>query len=716
MPPQGGYSEVNSSQGVIMIIKEFKVYLALFSLLAFPLGANATPEIVARSPLAQAVGVSPMPTVSVTFAEAMNPSSITANSFIVTRPVKVTAIASGSGHSLALREDGTVVGWGLAPSSTQRVIPETHGVVAMAAGQSVDVFLHADGTVTGWGEKWVGAPVGLTEVVGIASGGGWILALKRDGSVVSWGGGYESLPLRLRDVRAIAAGGSALAIVGSKRKVVQWNGNIVMTPPELTGVTAIAAGIWHNLAVKDGRVIAWYDNQEGNLYGQCNVPAELIDAVTVAAGRYHSLALRKDGTVIGWGDNRSGQVTVPEGLINVVAIAAGDNYSLALTRDGEIVGWGSNGVGQLSPPATGLYGVVEISRGSAYQALALMQDGKIESWGTNWFGQSDLPEGLSNVIAVDAGTGNMALKSNGTVVTWGHYWTGEVVDGKLVLIPVEAPPTDLSDVVAISNQGLFMGLKRDGTVAAWGPSNKSGELDIPVGLADVVSVTAAGSRAFAVKADGSVVRWGDSWGCSSDLPLGVAKIFADGSSIFALKHDNSLVDCGCGGYSGPIFRDRDFSIKVKDVAMNPHWMYVLTEDGKLYDYAGQNFDLNSNLNFPHDLSDGVAVATYGDNNTVLRADGSILSWGNAGGSYLELEPRLALNEGRIAGTIAYNPATFTATFVPNEPLQAGANYEAKIFARNEAGQLLPGPAFWSFTVANTAAVTKTTGKQRSLNP
>ena len=72
----------------------------------------------------------------------------------------------------------------------------------------------------------------------------------------------------------------------------------------------------------------------------------LSDAVAISAGWIHSLALRSDGTVVAWGDNRYGQVTVPAGLTDVVAITAGGWHNLALKADGTVVAWGNNAAGQ----------------------------------------------------------------------------------------------------------------------------------------------------------------------------------------------------------------------------------------------------------------------------------------------------------------------------------------------------------------------------------
>ncbi len=108
----------------------------------------------------------------------------------------VIAIAAGIHHSLALRRDGTVVGWGLNTGGQTTVPAGLTGVTAIAAGDDHSVALKSDGTVVAWGsyaldkDKTVPAtvPAGLTGVKAIVAGfGGETLALKRDGTVVGVG-------------------------------------------------------------------------------------------------------------------------------------------------------------------------------------------------------------------------------------------------------------------------------------------------------------------------------------------------------------------------------------------------------------------------------------------------------------------------------------------------------------------------------------------------
>ncbi|MGA2094296.1 MAG: RCC1 domain-containing protein, partial [Sedimentisphaerales bacterium] len=49
----------------------------------------------------------------------------------------------------------------------------------------------------------------------------------------------------------------------------------------------------------------------------------------MTAGSYHNLALRKDGSIIGWGRNDYGQATPPV-QTGFVAIAAGEYHNPAI--------------------------------------------------------------------------------------------------------------------------------------------------------------------------------------------------------------------------------------------------------------------------------------------------------------------------------------------------------------------------------------------------
>ncbi len=88
--------------------------------------------------------------------------------------------------------------------------------------------------------------------------------------------------------------------------------------------------------------------------------------------------------------------------------------------------------------------------------MSLKSDGTVVAWGSNEYGQTSVPEGLNNVVAVDAGGDNsIALKKDGTVVAWG------IIDHDLRKTLID----DLKDVVAISAGGNhIVVLKSDGTV------------------------------------------------------------------------------------------------------------------------------------------------------------------------------------------------------------------------------------------------------------
>ena len=258
-------------------------------------------------------------------------------------------LSTAAMHSLGLREDGTVVGWGR-NNDGQCDAPAGKFVAVSASGDefgdSYSLGLREDGTVVGWGWSYQGqcdAPAG--KFVAVSAGGGYSLGLREDGTVVGWGSNYYGqCDAPAGKFVAVSAGGSHSLGLREDGTVVGWGWNDDGECDAPAGkFVAVSAGGSHSLGLReDGTVVGW----ESNYYGQCDAPAGKF--VAVSAGGSHSLGLREDGTVVGWGRNNNGECDAPAGKF--VAVSAGGGHSLGLREDGTVVGWGSNYYGQCDVP------------------------------------------------------------------------------------------------------------------------------------------------------------------------------------------------------------------------------------------------------------------------------------------------------------------------------------------------------------------------------
>jgi trimeric autotransporter adhesin len=237
----------------------------------------------------------------------------------------VVALSAYGSHALALRADGTVVGWGY-NAWGQASPPTLSGVVAISTGEDHSLAVRNDGTVAAWGRNDCGqaaVPLGLSDVVAVEGGYYHSLALRRDGTVVGWGcspDGRASPPSGLSDVVALAAGVNHSVAVRRDGTVVGWGGWSNVVPAGLTDVVAVDAGSHHTIALKrDGTVVAWASQDE---YGATRVPVGLSGVVAVAAGYGQSMALKRDGTVVIWGNHYYGQLNLPPGLVGRVPNSA----------------------------------------------------------------------------------------------------------------------------------------------------------------------------------------------------------------------------------------------------------------------------------------------------------------------------------------------------------------------------------------------------------
>ena len=325
---------------------------------------------------------------------------------------------------------------------------------------------------------------------------------------------------------------------------------------------SIAAGGEFSLALKtDGTVMSWGSDSNGQLGDDSNFAfktapvfvAGLTNVVAVAAGWFHSLALLDNGTVYAWGSDGEGQLGNGAPLLDqalkvqtqisgsVIAIAANTNYSLALTSAGQIISWGSDGFGQLgnggtntNNPSTGTVtgaqnNNVAIVAGGRH-ALALQADGTVLTWGDNAYGQlgvsATTPQqtapvqitSLQNIIALSAGYNhNLALKSDGTLLSWGGDENGQLGDStarKEQYTPVAVQGA--SEIIGISS-GLYhnVAVRADGTLLSWGDNREkqlgdastvNQPIPVVVGSASgIVAVSAGGFHSIALKADGTLL-------------------------------------------------------------------------------------------------------------------------------------------------------------------------------------------------------------------
>ena len=339
-----------------------------------------------------------------------------------TLTIPVVAVATGAEHSLALKADGTIVGWGNNDLGQTDVPATATNVVALAAGYYRSLALKADGTLVGWGWDDFGqtdVPATATNVVALAVGYYHSLALKADGTIVGWG---------VNDF------GQA------------------HVPDSATNVVALAAGFSHSLALKtDGTIVGWGNND----FGQTDVPATATNVVALAAGSAHSLALKADGTVVGWGANNDDRAHVPASATNVVALAAGYTHSLALKADGTVVAWGiTNGdyyFGQTDVPASAT-NVVALAAG-AYHNLALKADGTIVAWGDNDYDQTDVPASVNQINLPIGVTGTVDTGTPGTYLLTYTFTnsSGSVQTTHRTVVVVGIPPA-----IGSQPQGLLV--------------------------------------------------------------------------------------------------------------------------------------------------------------------------------------------------------------------------------------------------------------------
>lgn len=156
---------------------------------------------------------------------------------------------------------------------------------------------------------------------------------------------------------------------------------------------------------------------------------------------------------------------------------------------------------------------------------------------------------------------------------------------------------------AIATSGHHsLGLRADGSIVAWG-DNTHGQCDVPVPNAGFAAVAAGSSHSLGLKADGSIVAWGDnsSGQCSVPAPnSGFIAIAAGDSYNLGLKADGSIVAWGYSNGRGSDTPLPHISLAAMEAGLTRS-LAIAAFPTSVFAYQGMLVDGGVPLNGPHDF-------------------------------------------------------------------------------------------------------------------
>jgi alpha-tubulin suppressor-like RCC1 family protein len=400
---------------------------------------------------------------------------------------------------------------------------------SVAGGERHHVVLTPSGQVICWGSNSEGqcnVPAGLTNVSRVFASGNLSAAIRTDSTVVFWpplsswtyNGPVADLALGPSHPSETNQGMYRLAL---KPDGSLYSDNSVYPVPALTGVTKIAAGNYHAIVRKaDGTAVAW----GFNLYGQGSVPAGLGPVLAVGAGSMFSAAVRADGTVTAWGEAFYGAPVVPPNIGNAVDLRCGNRHTLVLRADGTVTAFGQLSAALNVPRAIGPVSrsVANSSTNMGGSTLIVRSDGLISAWG--------------NGLSLDPNIGPVAEAALGRVGVIARRPDGTVWSG------LYNPPANIGQVISVAAADAFYAaVKANGTVVTWGDSINVPSVPTSVGAA--VEVDANSGFVIAKRTNGSLAVFG-STGTPGAPPTSLTTVLdfsAGRSHALAQRPDGTLV-------------------------------------------------------------------------------------------------------------------------------------------------------------------------------
>jgi len=286
-------------------------------------------------------------------------------------------MSHGYQHSAAIRTDGTLWAWGY----------NNAGQLGTAGTTSQQTGPVQVGSATDWAV--------------VAVGDSHTMAIKTNGTLWAWGANSNGQ-------------------LGTGNTTSVTNGPVQVGTAK--DWVAIECGASFTVALKDyGAVYAWGSNAygqvaDGTTTSPRSSPVQVgtdEDWVAVAAGDNHAMAIKTDGTLWGWGRNNSGQVgngntTTPQNRIvqvgttngtagNWVAVSCGSEHTVAIKRNGTLWGWGYNTYGQVGDNSTTNRNApvlvdaendwTAVAANGGQHSSAIKANGSLYTWGYNSSGQ-----------------------------------------------------------------------------------------------------------------------------------------------------------------------------------------------------------------------------------------------------------------------------------------------------------------------------------------
>jgi alpha-tubulin suppressor-like RCC1 family protein len=282
---------------------------------------------------------------------------------------------------------------------------------------------------------------------------------------------------------------SVVTEVYDKNSTVSIEGNKIINNSALVKVTVTA------------------ENKISSRVYYVNVEVKDVDSnggfVDIKTADFHTLALKDDGTLYSFGENKFGQLgddtktmrTSPvqvKKLTNVTDFDTSNSHSIAVTSDGAVWVWGLNDFGQLGVNSNkdiliptkveGISGIVKVKAGNRFN-LALDKYGHVWFWGYNakeQFEDNDninllkpsILSGLSSTKIIDIAAGDyhsLALSDEGNVYTWGANDFGQLGNGTLYNNNIPDEVIDLEKIKFISANGNTSSvITEDGRAYYWG--------------------------------------------------------------------------------------------------------------------------------------------------------------------------------------------------------------------------------------------------------